>query len=544
MTPPVIIGAGLAGLSVALSLAPRPVIVLARKPTGQESSSVLAQGGIAAAMGPDDSPYLHEQDTLAAGAGLCDPSIVRMITESAPAAIRQLSAWGVAFDREQGQLDLGLEGAHSRRRIVHANGDGTGAAVIKALYAKARAAPSITFIEDAIATEITTDENGVTGVTYLSGSTATHIAANNVILATGGVGALWPHTTNPLDSWGQGLALAARAGAELRDLEFVQFHPTGIDAGFDPTPLASESLRGEGAVLINDRGENVMAGEPRGALEPRDVVTRAIWKQLQQGRRVFLDGRMIADFAARFPSVYALCAKAGIDPQREPIPVRPIAHYHMGGAAVDFEGRTTVEGLWACGEVAATGLHGANRLASNSLLEAAVFGQRIAASIIRAERIPSPLRGGLGRGESGLVELSGLMNNCSPQVSAPPPNLPREGGGIPLRLPQKKTPEERRMIRDIMEMHVGVVRGKAGLEKAIAHLSPLADRSGMALVGLMIATAALHREESRGAHSRLDFPETLRRWQQPQTLRLDDKGVPVVIESSPALNAQRNRAAL
>ncbi|MDD5586986.1 MAG: L-aspartate oxidase [Alphaproteobacteria bacterium] len=516
--PPVVIGAGLAGLSVALSLAPRPVIVLARKPTGQESSSVLAQGGIAAAMGRDDSPFIHELDTLAAGAGLCDPAVVRMITEAAPAAIRQLAAWGTAFDRdEQTQLDLGLEGAHSRRRIVHANGDSTGAAVIEALYATARKTPSITFIDDAGAAEITTDENGVTGVSYTCGGTAGHIAADHVVLATGGIGALWPHTTNPVDSWGQGLALAARAGAELRDLEFVQFHPTGIDAGLDPTPLASESLRGEGAVLINDRGENFMADEPRGALEPRDVVTRAIWEQLQQGRRVFLDTRRIADFAVRFPSVYALCAKANVNPVREPIPVRPVAHYHMGGVAVDFEGRTNIEGLWACGEVAATGLHGANRLASNSLLEATVYGQRIAASLTRTDRVPSP------------------------RLCAPPPNLPLEGGGIPLRLPRKETSEERQLIRDLMETHVGVLRDKAGLEKAVDQLSPLAKRSGMALVGQMIAMAALCREESRGAHARTDFPETSRHWQQSNTLALNDKGEPVVMP--PSMDAPRKRAA-
>ncbi len=495
--PPVIIGSGIAGLTVALAMAPQPVIVLTRKTIGQESSSILAQGGIAAAMGPDDTPELHAQDTIAAGAGLCDPAIVRMVTQAAPAAIQQLMDWGVAFDKNRaGEIDVCLEGGHGRRRVVHADGDGTGAAVTKALAARALKTPSITVIDDANATAITTNANSVTGVTYVGNGKTEHIATDNIVLATGGVGALWPHTTNPHGSWGQGILLAARAGAALRDLEFVQFHPTGIDVGLDPMPLASESLRGEGAVLINDRGERFMNGSEHDELAPRDIVARAIWAQLQQGRRVFLDARMIPDFAQRFPTIYRLCLGAGLDPTRQPIPVRPTAHYHMGGVATDADGRTNLNGLWACGEVAATGLHGANRLASNSLLEAVVFGLKVAKGIENCHSRES--------GNPAARVNAPYESKNGHSYETPLATLTARGRSQPD--PRFRGDDTAGTIRAIMEKHVGVLRDKEGLEQAIDALTPLAAHSGMALVGLMIATAALHREESRGAHCRTDFP--------------------------------------
>ncbi len=434
-------------------------------------------------------PELHAADTLAAGAGLCDPAIVRLVTGAGPDAIEQLEQWGVAFDRAaDGQRQLSLEGAHSRRRVVHAQGDSTGAAIMQALVARAKDTPSITFIEDAEATDLLTRDGIVVGVRYRDSSGAFHdVATRQVVLATGGVGALWQHTTNPLGSWGQGLALAARCGAALRDLEFVQFHPTAMDVALDPMPLASEALRGEGAALVNSTGEAFMQFAPRRDLEPRDIVVRAIWQQLRQGQRVFLDVRNIAHFATRFPTIHASCVAAGIDPSRQPIPILPAAHYHMGGVAVDADGCASVPGLWACGEVAATGLHGANRLASNSLLEAVVMGQRVGRSL-------------RGRAEG--------LNGALPQAPA-------------ARLDSNES-----RVRALMTRHVGVLRDKAGLEQAVAELAPLAARDDRALVGLMIATAALRREESRGAHTRMDFPATLAK-AESRSLTLDELGLAI-----------------
>ncbi|MFY9288636.1 MAG: L-aspartate oxidase, partial [Alphaproteobacteria bacterium] len=357
----VIIGAGLAGLTTALSLAPMPVIVLSAKKLGEGISSGWSQGGIAAAVGSHDTAQLHAADTLKAGAGLSDASIARQVTEDGASIIDQLINTGVNFDRdEEGRLRLGLEAAHSQRRIVHAAGDGTGAAIMKALIRAVKLMPSIEVIEDACASDILTHSGAVSGVLVEIKGKASIIPTNAVVLATGGAGALWQHTTNPLSSWGQGLALAARAGAVLGDLEFMQFHPTAIDCGRDPMPLASEALRGEGALLIDENNQRFVD-----ELQPRDIVARAIWQHMQKGHRVFLDARQSigSSFSKRFPSIYASCMTAHIDPSLHPIPVRPAAHYHMGGVMTGAEGRSTVEGLWACGEVACTGLHGANRLA-------------------------------------------------------------------------------------------------------------------------------------------------------------------------------------
>ena len=475
---PVIIGSGLAGLTVALSLAPMPVVVLSAKKLGQESSSVWAQGGIAAAVGGDDTPALHAADTIAAGVGLCDAAMVRQVTRDGPDVIERLLARGVAFDRDkQGYLSLSLEGAHSRRRVVHVAGDGTGAGVMKALVALVKATPSIEVIEDAVAVDLLADDR-VRDVVFERNGARIVLPADRVVMASGGAGALWLHTTNPLSSWGRGLALAARAGAVLGDLEFMQFHPTAIDVGLDPMPLASEALRGEGAMLVDEKGERFVK-----ELLSRDVVSNAIWKHTSSGHPVFLDARTIADFAHRFPSVNALCLAGGIDPQRQPIPIRPAAHYHIGGIVTDANGRSSVKGLWACGEVASTGLHGANRLASNSLLEAASLGRAVAQDIVGVE-------------SSAAAPVKDHRRNVSNDSVD--------------------------MVRGIVSKNLGVLRDAAGIKQAIDQLRPLAATSDMALVGLMIAHAALQREETRGSQRRVDFPATSKQWERRQTIALKD----------------------
>jgi L-aspartate oxidase len=473
----VVIGAGIAGLAAALKLAPLPVLLLSAAPIGAEAATGWAQGGIAAALGPDDDPALHASDTLAAAAGLGDPEVARHVTEAAPGCIAWLDGLGTPFDRTgSGGFALGLEAAHSRRRIAHVGGDGTGAAVLRTLIRAAEAAPWIT-LRHARATALLRDEFGIAGVLARADGAPAAIPARAVVLATGGVGGLYAHTTNPLGATGAGLALAARVGAVLRDLEFVQFHPTAMAVGRDPMPLATEALRGEGATLVTADGGRVMADHPLGDLAPRDVIARAIWRHVAADEPVFLDARGLGDRLARFARVGELCSAAGLDPARQPIPIRPAAHYHMGGVAVDGHGRTWVPGLWAAGEVAATGLHGANRLASNSLLEALAFAGWIAEDI---------------RGETARPTLRPLP--LDPAVSA------ATGAD---RVPA---------LRALMDRHVGVVRDGSGLAEAIAAFRPLAEAypspaADRALVGLLIATAALRRQESRGAQYRRDRPD-------------------------------------
>lgn len=467
----VILGAGLGGLSAAIALAPRPVIVVSPCPLGEGCSSAWAQGGIAAAIGREDRTEDHIRDTLDSGAGINDAAIVRQTIEDAAPVIERLIQSGVFFDKApNGDLLFGLEAAHGRNRIVHAK-DATGLIVMQAMIAAARATPSIEFIEHARATDLSIEDGSVSGVVLLSQSgNELRLPTRQIVLATGGSTALWRETTNPHENWGSGMALAARAGATLGDLEFVQFHPTAIAIGRDPMPLASEALRGEGAILVTEEGKRFTD-----ELQSRDVVARAIWDQIRHGHSVFLDARdaLGEEFAARFPTIHGLCASANIDPSKQPIPIRPAAHYHMGGVLTDPLGRTDVEGLWACGEVACTGLHGANRLASNSLLEAASFGWKVAQDIKGqpvGERKPAP----------------------EPVVRS----INRQNG---QRIAE---------IRALMSDNVGVIRNKTLLGQAIDFLSPLATRSDAALVGLMIAQCAFRREESRGAHFRSDFPQT------------------------------------
>jgi L-aspartate oxidase len=484
--PVIIIGGGLAGLMTALRLAPVPTVLLSRSPLGIDASTPWAQGGLAASLGDDDEPALHLADTLHAGDGLCDAAVTDRIVRAAPAAIDALARLGVAFDRTfDGQLALGLEAAHSRRRIVHAAGDGTGREIMRALSAAVRRTPSITVIEGVEARRLLVEDNTITGVLASGPSGPQLFATQRVILATGGIGGLFLDTTNPLGCFGQGLALAARAGAELADLEFIQFHPTALDGAERPMKLVSEAVRGEGAVLIDETGRRFLADEPGAELAPRDVVARGIGRHQAAGHRVLLDARTKpgADFARRFPAIAGFCRAAGIDPATQPIPVRPAVHYHMGGIAVDGAGRSSVTGLWACGEVASTGLHGANRLASNSLTEAVVCAGWVAEDVA-----------GTSAGRGRRLEPANL----------PPPADPTS-------------------VRPIMARNAGLLRSYEGLQEAISALLPLASGRGAAadpaIVGLMVAVMALHRQESRGGHWRTDFPQRARHARRA-TLRL------------------------
>jgi L-aspartate oxidase len=492
----VIIGAGLAGLFTALKLAPLPVMVIAAAPLGQGASSVWAQGGIAAAVGEGDSTEAHAADTIAAGAGLVDEAVARLVAAEAPARIRDLLAYGVPFDRDlSGHFLLSREAAHSRNRVIRVSGDRAGAAIMQALIAAVRATPSIRVLEGYEAEDLIVADERVRGVRLIRAPERGNgvwdlLPASAVVLATGGIGGLYAVTTNPAYARGEALAFAARAGAVIADAEFVQFHPTALDVGADPAPLASEALRGEGATLVNGRGDRFMLRVHKAAeLAPRDVVARAVYAEVRSGRGAFLDCRAAigARFPEAFPTVYAHCRAAGLDPVRQPIPVAPAAHYHMGGVATDVRGRTTVEGLWAAGEVASTGLHGANRLASNSLLEAVVLGARVADDIRDlAPRNPS----------TAFVEPR------------------RVDGGRPAD-PLRRAAAIAR-LRKIMTETVGVVRDASGLRAAVLALRDIEASAGsdtqlanMALAARFVAGTALARRESRGAHFRSDAPQAV-----------------------------------
>ncbi len=505
----VIIGAGLAGLFTALKLAPVPVTVIAAAPLGEGASSMWAQGGIAAAVGEGDSTEKHAADTIAAGAGIVDEHVAHTVADEGPDRIRDLLSYGVPFDRDlEGHYVLSKEAAHSEKRVVRVSGDRAGAAIMQALIAAVRAAPSIRVLEGYEADDLISEDDRVEGVrlirsTSLGNGTYEFVPASAVVLATGGVGALFALTTNPAYARGEALAMAARAGAVVADVEFVQFHPTAIDADIDPAPLATEALRGEGATLVNAAGERFMFKlDARGELAARDVVARGVFAEITAGRGAFLDCRdAIGErFADAYPTVYAHCLRAGINPVTDLIPVAPAEHYHMGGIATDLRGRTSIKGLWAVGEVASTGLHGANRLASNSLLEAAVFGARVATDI--KANIPPDRTG-------HFVE-------------------PRRVAGA-----RPADPEERAMavakLRTTMMTYVGVVRTAKGLRRALDQLSKLEAAgardsvlANMLLAARLITAAALMRKESRGGHFRTDFPEADPRLAERTFMTLDD----------------------
>jgi len=488
----VIIGGGLAGIFCALKLAPRPVTVLTAAPLGGGGSSYWAQGGMAAAVAHGDTPAKHLADTIAAGAGTVDAKIAALMTREAHDRIADLLAYGVPFDRDgQGNLAVGREAAHSERRIVHVRGDSAGKEIMAALIERAKATPSIRILEGWVGESLTRDGRAIRGVVARADEgralTTVEFPAHAVVLASGGVGHLYRVTTNPVQSNGHGLAMAARVGAMIADPEFVQFHPTAIDIGRDPAPLATEALRGEGSTLVDRSGRRFMPEyHPDAELAPRDIVARAIHAEITAGRGAFLDARQAvgAAFPTKFPTVWETCVSAGIDPTRDLIPVAPAQHYHMGGVLTDANGRTSVDGLWACGEVASTGVHGANRLASNSLLEAVVFASRIAQDI--QGLLPSPRVAGWSvRGADGEAELPG------------------NGDGETIE-----------KVRTAMSTDVGVIRDAAGLGRALDLFDDLEHRArdvatrNTLVAARLITAAALAREESRGGHYRSDFPAT------------------------------------
>ncbi len=506
---PLIIGSGIAGLYVALrshELGLRPTIVTKSKI--EESNTRYAQGGIAAAIGPDDSPRRHFEDTVKAGDGLVDRAAARILTTEAPARIADLVRYGVPFDTVEGKIALGREAAHSRSRTLHAGGDATGLSIEEALKRRVIAAGIETRERRALRELRPGGREGPTAVLSDAGGQAVEVLTPGpVILATGGAGSLFRQSSNPSIATGEGVAIAFRAGALLADMEFVQFHPTAFYREGAPRFLITEALRGEGAVLRNEAGERFMPAVHRDAeLAPRDVVTRAIDREIQRSEHpcVYLDATALPRdlLFARFPSICHFLAAYGLDPSRDRIPVAPVAHYMIGGIATDLDGRASLPGLYACGEVAATGVHGANRLAGNSLLEGLVFGERVARQLLH----PAP---GGPKPPGRLVEI---------------PLEPGEG--------QPEEPEEFELVRSTLWDDVGIVRSAQGLSSALESFAALTRsiepaRSGAlpgpvanaALTASLIARAALTRTESRGAHYRIDWPKSKAAWQLHLGLR-------------------------
>ena len=497
----VVIGSGVAGLTTALQIRAHNLsVLLVTKSFIDAGSTKWAQGGIAAALGPGDSPDQHEKDTLVAGAGLCDLPAVKVLVSEGPEAVRKLIARGAVFDKsETGEIALTREGGHLRNRILHAGGDATGAEVSRALLAAVSNDPGIEVIEHALVLDALKTKSGrVCGVTiHVIGEGSRdgvgQILTRAVVLATGGLGQVYSQTTNPSVSTGDGVALALRAGADVADVEFIQFHPTVLYMGEGSRgqqPLISEAVRGEGAFLVNDRGERFMRGvHPLADLAPRDVVAKEISRQMliTGAHHVWLDARNIKDFSERFPTIYASCTEIGIDPARDLIPVAPASHYASGGIRTDLNGHSSVPGLYAVGETACTGAHGANRLASNSLLEGLVFGARIAEDIA---------------------------------ANLPEPQEPVAQDPIDFLL----SPSIRGELQRAMSKGASVVRSEKSLKETATTLEKLKDAStiyanldawettNLYLLATAIVRSALERTESRGSHWREDFPHTSDSW--------------------------------
>ena len=497
----IVIGSGVAGLTTALNLrASNLSVLLVTKARIDEGSTKWAQGGIAAALGPGDTPDQHQKDTLIAGAGLCDLSAVDVLVTEGPEAVRKLIARGAVFDKsDTGEIALTREGGHLRNRILHAGGDATGAEVSRALRAAVQEDNGIEVIENALAIDVLKGKSGrVCGITlHVIGEGSRdgvgRALARAVVIATGGLGQVYAQTTNPSVSTGDGVALSLRAGAEIADVEFIQFHPTVLwrdESLGGQQPLISEAVRGEGAFLVNDKGERFMQGKhPQADLAPRDIVAIEIFKQMKERNtpHVWLDATGIKDFAERFPTIYSSCLANGINPTKQLIPVSPASHYASGGVLVDLVGRTTVAGLYACGETACTGAHGANRLASNSLLEGLVFGTRISADI--AQNMPEQEEPAIETGNDFLLD-----------------------------------PAIKLTLQLAMSQGAGVMRSKNSLSETLLTLQQLGSHeshdpcieawevSNLYLLAIAIVRSALERTESRGSHWRSDFPDPSDEW--------------------------------
>ena len=491
-----VVGSGVAGLHTAWRASAHGPVTVLTKRTLFDSATAYAQGGIAAALGAGDSPELHRKDTLAAGAALCDAAAVQVLVDEGPARVRELQAAGARFDLDpDGDFQLGKEAAHSRHRIVHAQGDQTGAEVARTLVEKTLESDAITVHETARVLDLIVFEDGegiqVAGVRASIAGRPVEILADATVIATGGCGQIFRYTTNPQVSTGDGFAIAHRAGARLADMEFVQFHPTALDTSENPLALISEAVRGEGAILLNGRGQRFMPKRHRLAeLAPRDIVAREIFREQKAHGTVLLDATKLgADFACRFPGIFQICRARGIDPSQEPIPVTPAAHYMMGGVVTDLAGRSSLPRLYAVGEVARTGVHGANRLASNSLLEGLVFAERVARDLIDTPRdLPVP--------EYVPWEVPALDDRGAAQVAA----------------------DE---IRKVMWDYASISRTAPGLRRCVATLAQIGERlsqgateeRNLLTTAQLVAEASLMRKESRGGHFRSDFPKTRRKWQ-------------------------------
>jgi L-aspartate oxidase len=492
-----VIGSGIAGLRAALTLAESGNVIILTKADPRESNTGYAQGGIAAALGRDDSPELHAKDTIAAGDGLCNPAAVDVLTREGPTYVTELIAWGAAFDRDAGgEPALAREAAHSVRRVLHAR-DATGREIGRLLWSRVSSNGRIRVLQDTRATDLIVRDAMCSGARFVGDpSERGTIEASRTLLATGGAGQVFRETTNPPVATGDGIAMAAEAGAHVADLEFIQFHPTVLNVSGAPRFLLSEALRGEGAWLINDAGERFMSRyEAAGELASRDLVSRALVREMERTQRpvsVSLAHLDSAFVRARFPTIAEACANAGLDLACDRIPVSPAAHYVMGGVETDLDARTSIENLFAAGEVACTGVHGANRLASNSLLEGLVFG-------VRAARAMTTSMSAVDRSATDVVVWRGDADRQRHD------HVPRSDE-----------------IRELMWRCCGVLRDGSRLQWAVSQLEAWRDAIGrtavatvddellrtrsMVTVGVMIARAALRREESRGGHFRSDFP--------------------------------------